>query len=51
MLKAFVSKFIKMLDEIKEKLPQKILKYTQKNTFFNLSQPPLECAFTHFPFQ
>jgi hypothetical protein len=30
MLKAFVSKFIKMLDEIKEKIPQKILKHTQK---------------------
>ncbi len=48
MLKAFVSKFIKMLDEIKEKLPQKILK---NNTFSYLKCPPLKCAFTHLPLQ
>ncbi len=33
--------FIKMLDEIKEKLPQDIPKYTpQKIHFFPLKQPP-----------
>ncbi len=30
MLKAFVSKFIKMLDESKKNYPKNILKYTQK---------------------